>query len=723
MGNLQRHVDVEIVLGPGLTVVRGPNESGKTTLQRAIELALFRRVTSLGQDVERLHRWGAEEAAAPTVEMDFTTDEGLPGHLLKSFAGGKGRAELRVGDDVVTDPAEVDRRLVAFTGIPSEKFFRSTAAVRHSELAEFDRDDATLRDRLQVSVSGGDRGTGGARRKLEDAIRKYAAEGAKNPGLVKVIRDRVAALEAQAGAGEAALARLEGERAVLSRARDDRVAAIHVLETERERRTAAEGAVALLARMTDDQARYGRYRRAAELEAEITTAGAAHPSKVPLAILRATLESLRAVEGAISGHRAQLAERSTEMTGPPLDLPEPPAWRLRTLAALALLVGGIAAVVGFGSGAFGVVNPPAATAGLVGAFIGAMLVVVASIGHRQGAEVRREVSVINERLAAEAASRAEHAHSLAALETKRTAALSALGLPDSAAAEAQLAEEADHDAAIDRLKAELRGLLGDEAAGDLAAQRDAAAAAAEQARFALAGMDEMGAEPVQVRARAARAVEAAGAERERATRQEAEAQGRMDANEVDAEAVAALSEQLAEARERLDLAERRQRILRVTLAGIDAAETATMQRVARFLERHMAADVARLTGGRYRRVKVDEVDLTFSVWSPERGDWVDVQGLSQGTLDQFYLAARLGLVRQVTQGRRPPLVFDDPFLTFDVERAQRAVELLRETAADLQVIYLTTSDRYDASADRVVVLPAPLGQDDEVPPEASGGTG
>ena len=42
-----RHLAIE--LAPGLTVVRGPNEAGKSTIQRAIELAITRRVTSDGQ--------------------------------------------------------------------------------------------------------------------------------------------------------------------------------------------------------------------------------------------------------------------------------------------------------------------------------------------------------------------------------------------------------------------------------------------------------------------------------------------------------------------------------------------------------------------------------------------------------------------------------------------------------------------------------------------------
>ena len=54
------------------------------------------------------------------------------------------------------------------------------------------------------------------------------------------------------------------------------------------------------------------------------------------------------------------------------------------------------------------------------------------------------------------------------------------------------------------------------------------------------------------------------------------------------------------------------------------------------------------------------------------GDWVPVERLSQGTIDQVYLAARIELVRLVTQDRRPPLVFDDPFVTYDDARATRA---------------------------------------------------
>jgi uncharacterized protein YhaN len=125
----------------------------------------------------------------------------------------------------------------------------------------------------------------------------------------------------------------------------------------------------------------------------------------------------------------------------------------------------------------------------------------------------------------------------------------------------------------------------------------------------------------------------------------------------------------------------------------------------------MAGDVARITDGRYRRVRISDEDLSVEVFAPERGDWVPVSQLSRGTLDALYLAARIALVRFATGGRRPPLLLDDPFVTLDADRAARALEVVKDLAADQQVVYLTTSDRYDAVADAVVVLAGPTAAD------------
>ena len=155
-----RHLAVD--LAPGLTVVRGPNEAGKSTIQRAIELAITRRVTSSAGDLDALRPWDAADDARSIITVDFEQDdEDGPkvGQLEKTFAGSRGTVRLDYDGQSVTDPALADQILAELTGIPTEAFFRSTASVRHHELADLGHDEGALRDRLQASISGADRGT------------------------------------------------------------------------------------------------------------------------------------------------------------------------------------------------------------------------------------------------------------------------------------------------------------------------------------------------------------------------------------------------------------------------------------------------------------------------------------------------------------------------------------------------------------------------------------
>lgn len=705
--DFQRHADATFEFAPGLTVVRGPNESGKSTIQRAIEVALFRRATAGGAEMEALRPWG-RDGASPVIELDFE-HEGTPGRLVKTFAGAKGQAHLTYGDETIDDPAAVDRRLAELTGLPSEKFFRSTASVHHYELENLDRDEAALRDRLQASMSGADRGTSAARKKLQEALRRLTTEGPRNPGTLKQDRERVAELTAAAQQGEAGLAALERDQAALSTARDAHGAAVARVAEARELLGRAEHAATLLARQHDAETRYQRYKRATELRDQILTQEAAHPASMPLATLRAATERLRQEEATVSTLRAELADAPDVSTYDVGNLPSA-AWRRFAVAGIALVL--IGAVVALGTIAIPPLGSASSIVGIVIAGAGLLLTVVGLFQQRRASDTRRQNVLRENEISRRLRGRSDIEQQLKDTVAARDAGLAALALPDLPAVEQLLAAETAHVAGLEALHAEYRGVLGDEQpTDDVARLRDAAAAEGETARHALAGMGDVGADPLGTRDRARAAVASGEAERERTLAAQADAQARVEQNPIDAEEVAATSEALATATERLALDERRERIYRATLEALDRAEEATMKRAARFLEARMAGDVAKITAGRYRRVQVDEAELALRVWAPERGDWVDVRSLSQGTIDSFYLAARLGLVRQVTQDRRPPLIFDDPFLTFDATRAQQALALLREIAADHQVIYLTASDRFDAVAEHVIDLIGPTGRD------------
>ncbi len=712
--NVRRYHDLDVELAPGFTVVRGPNEAGKTTLQRALELALTRRVTSASADLEELRPWDAPPEARPEVDLEFIQEdiEGTrTGRLEKAFRGQKGTVRLDVDGEVVTDPAAADATLAELTGVPTEPFFRSTASVHHHEAADLDRDEATLRDRLQASISGADRGTSRARRQLEKAIRELSSRGERNPGRLKVAEEAVRQTSTTLEQGEAALAKLSEDRDALSGARERRAAAEIALAERRSLLEKARQAERLNAERTAALERYERYRTAVQVHEQVVQLNASHPSATPLSVLRTTVNRLRELDGQMRELRAALAGEVDVQ----FEVPPEPSWRPLSRAAIVLVLLGLLLAGGtvvlqnlniLDLGQLGVVG------GLVVAAIGLALALVAW-WLRRGDRVQRELreAEISRRLRG----RSQLEQELREAEGETADLLGSIGQPDLASAGTILEAEEAHVAQIDRLNAQLEGLVGKESPETLPSVRDGAALEAEQKAAALEALGPIAKEP---RARERLEVEVAEQETalERARDDEAAARARVEANTVDAEEVAAAAERLAMWREQLAALQRRHRVYETTLRGIEQAEQATMRTATRYLEKHMVNDVSRITDGRYRRIAVDDRTLDISLFAPEKADWVPVSRLSQGTLDLVHLAARIGIVRLTTVDRRPPLILDDPFVTLDDERATRAAQVLRDLTSDFQVIYLTTSDRYDSVADAVVELTGPTLHDAYVEP-------
>jgi DNA repair exonuclease SbcCD ATPase subunit len=717
--DFRRYRELEIPLSPGLTIVHGPNEAGKTTIQRAIELALTRKVTSNGADMEALRPWDASEDVRPVVTLEFEVDDDdrgvRPGKLEKAFRGAKGTVRLEVDGETITDPTLADQALAELTGIPSEAFFRSTASVRHQELADLDRDEAVLRDRLQASISGADRGTSRARRTLERALYELNTKGAKNPGRVKAGEEAVAGAEKAVEQGELALAQLEKDRDTLAGARERRAEVDGSLGERRSLLEKARAAERLHAERLSSQERFERYRQAVTVSEELAGLHDTHPSTNPLPVLEQIVNRLRALDGKIRELKALLSGEVAVS----FEVPPPPTWKPLSRIALGLVVIGVlVAAVWFVTRTLNIVEL-GTTPGLLGGIAAGIGFILAFVAWwlRRSDRVQQELRdvEIDRRLRGRSDMEAE----LKQAEADTQQQLAGLGLVDLAAAEALLAAEAEHVGRIDRLRSQLDGLVGRERVDTLPGLRDAAALEVEQKTHALEALGPIAKEP-RARERLEVEVRDLEASLERARDEEANARARVDANTVDAEQVAGHAERLASWRDQLAALQRKARVYERTLREIEAAEQATMKSATRFLERQMVADIDRITGGRYRRVAVDDKTLDLRLHAPEKGDWVDVRALSQGTLDLVYLAARLGLVRLVTGDRRPPLVFDDPFVTLDDTRAMRALELLREIARDFQVIYLTTSDRYHAGADAVVALEGPTEVDDAAEPVAAG---
>ncbi|MBI2781186.1 MAG: AAA family ATPase [Chloroflexi bacterium] len=731
--NVRRHTDLDLTLAPGLTVVRGPNESGKSTIQRAIELALTRRVTSGSGDLDGMRSWNSGDDDRPWVRLEFEQEDldGVrTGTLEKAFRGSRGTVRLELDGETITDPARADEVLADLTGIPSEPFFRSTASVRHHELDGLARDEAALRDRLQASISGADRGTSRARRKLEKALYDLNTKGDKNPGRIKAAEANLATETAAQRNGEAALMQLERDRDALAQAREERTVAESELNEQRSMLEKARLAERLIAEREQARERFERYSTAVDVSRQVDGLEASHPSSNGLPALREALSKVRAADIRIREIKAALAgEVEVQFV---VDEPTPRSWRPTAIAAIVVILLAVGVVVAdqlnvlprdlrtFSITALG------QTISLPGAPLLAVLLVLfgaglALVGRRQrirAMQLRKTKDLRIQEIERRLRGRSMLEQELQVEEVTLSNLLAALELPDLPAVEALVTAEEAHMGNILRLRAQLEGLVGREPAATLPELRDKAALDIEQKSGALEALG-----PIAHEARARERLEVAVADADRkvgsARDAEAQARARVEQNSVDAEEVAAHAERAAIWAEQLTALQRRNRVYDATLKALDAAERATIRTATRYLEKTMVVDLARVTAGRYRRVQVDDENLGLRVYAPERGDWVDVTSLSQGTLDTVYLAARIGLVRLVTGDRRPPLVLDDPFVTLDDERAARALELLHDISTDFQVIYLTTSDRYDRTADAVAILAPATGLTPDTIPEDS----
>jgi DNA repair exonuclease SbcCD ATPase subunit len=734
--SVRRHADLDLTLAPGLTVVRGPNESGKSTIQRAIELALTRRVTSGSADLDGMRSWNASDDDRPWVRIEFEQEDldGVrKGTLEKAFRGARGTVKLDLDGESITDPARADEVLADLTGIPSEAFFRSTASVRHHELDGLQRDEAALRDRLQASISGADRGTSRARRKLERALYDLNTKGDKNPGRIKAAEAALATETAAQRNGEAALAQLERDRDVLGQAREERATADQELTERRSLLEKARLAERLITERDQARERFERYSNAVDISGQIESLEASHPSSNGLPALREAQSKVRAADMRIREIKAALAgEIDVQQV---VEEPTPRSWRPAAIAAIVVIL----VAIGMVAGDLLKVLPrelrsiPAlgGSVSIPGALVLAGLLVLfgfglALMGRRQrmrAMELRKTKDLRTQEVERRLRGRSMLEQELQMEEVTLSNLLAALDVPDLPAVEALVAIEEEHMGRILRLRAHLEGLAGREPASMLPELRDKAALEIEQKSGAL---EQLGPIAREARARERLEVEVADADRKLGIARDAEAnaKARVEQNTVDAEEVAAHAESAATWAEQLAALQRRARVYDATLKALDTAERATIRTATRYLEQTMTGDLERVTAGRYRRVQVDDENLGLRIFAPERGDWVDVSTLSQGTLDTVYLAARIGLVRLVTGDRRPPLVMDDPFVTLDDARAERALELLHDISADFQVIYLTTSDRYDKAADRVALLePATAVTPDGVPDERDSGHG
>ncbi|MDH4222217.1 MAG: AAA family ATPase [candidate division Zixibacteria bacterium] len=180
----------------------------------------------------------------------------------------------------------------------------------------------------------------------------------------------------------------------------------------------------------------------------------------------------------------------------------------------------------------------------------------------------------------------------------------------------------------------------------------------------------------------------------------------LEMAESGVELEASLEERLEQTEGTLGELKRKIEVYEITLECLEEARKKVIDSSAGTLEEETSRLLKQITNGKYDKVRFDKNSFRFEIYSDELKGWVDPQrNLSRGTLDQIYLACRIALLNLISEDKKPVVIMDDPFVTFDKHRRENALKLLKTLSKKYQILLLTCHDFYDGYEDRLIELP------------------
>ena len=749
----------EVRFGPGLTIVHGPNESGKSTTHAALRAALFgltaggRRTREETAAIERYRPWADARYGAV---LELTADDGRRLRLewdfdrcryaLRDAATG---ADLTAGHGSGTDPRGLAQTLY---GVDRDVYLRLGCV----DQAELDRigDAGSVRHAVETVLTQA--------RADASAVTAVETLKAHRSRLVGVNRARTNPLpEAEA---EAATLRTRLDAAAAERAEVEQAAAGR--DTARAHADATAVELHTLESVRD-HLRADELRRRLDIAEGLADAAAGADLKLEAAVDGAgftPIEAMPALRGRMLDLEADLEQR-TAATAADTELAAAIDERLHALEARATAyeadrgaaerapaveAAAVAAAEARPRGALLAVAAAAAAVALAGVIAGVPLLIGLGVAIAAAAGIwaltagRSGQSGELERLLPGDGPAADRLAAFRA-SVERDRALQAVER-DLAAMRVQAADVRARRSGAAQLEAELAALRGRVAdalrecdidptdLGDGLRRYDHAEAAAHTRREAtltrtraseelrrLLGDDSLEAARTRLAQLEGRlnghAELAAGRDPDDVERELVRAREARDRASAESERLAAaVAERLrtlpdvASLRERLDAAEERvarlqhiDRVLRLAEDELAEAAAETYRDFAPLLNASLEAGISRLTAGRYAHAFVDDA-LRVRLEAPETGAVVDLDQLSVGTQKQAYLVQRLELVRLLCPGDGPlPVLLDDPFAHFDADRLERTLQWLAEAAAERQIIVFATQRRVADLAPREAV--------------------
>ena len=145
-------------------------------------------------------------------------------------------------------------------------------------------------------------------------------------------------------------------------------------------------------------------------------------------------------------------------------------------------------------------------------------------------------------------------------------------------------------------------------------------------------------------------------------------------------------------------------VLKVTRLALNRAADQLIEDTFAAYSSDASAHLLELTDGRYDQVRFSKDPGRFEVKIRETGRWLEItDALSSSTRDCIYLALRLAAAAHLGEGFACPMIFDQPETRMDIRRRESFFALLMSISRHRQVLYLVP-EKIDKLVDTRVIM-------------------
>lgn len=669
VSNFKRFSDERWVFGPGLNLIWGPNESGKSTIHEAICCALFGR--ERGQNVEN---WNGGSCV---VKLTYRQD-GRTWQIERRLTKGVARlGVLTDGElvDVITAKDDLDQTIVQHLGIRSKDVFDNTVSVRQTGVSAIKTSD--------MEAVGGE-----IQRVLTGTAHVSAAEVLER---LKRRRDEIRGRARPTNPRELdrITSRLQELSNDLANARRSRETINNLEEelAELEERTAKDSE-----RLRELEELLDRHRRWSELREREAEADERHRNAfTTLRRIEDTLHDLSSAQKELEGYadfvgrdeeiedhlrkvesrEVELTTRLNEFEATRQDARATSSRSRRRLilgSALVLAAAGIVAGLLYDKQML-LLLLPALVLAIVYAFL-------AGVGRTSDSE----------HLASMIESTKEELRQLALEEQS---ILNYVKCQSRNQALQKIRHYRELGARTKQLEATLNALLNGRSREDWQAQEAELARALSGIRRELedfAGYSPTTEETERWRTEYASLQSSLPSAQARLH----EVRGSLEAERRNARDLASLEGELEFLHSRKAELEFTHRAYEEAIQALNTVtETISREYLPRLSEQ-ASEYMRRITSGRYTSVNVQPGQPGWQIALDCRDrSAVQPDVVSIGTLDQLYFALRVACGELLSAGRRLPVILDDPFASFDRDRLDNVLDVLGTLGSDQQIILMT----------------------------------